>query len=140
MLKLIKTDQDYEEALSRIEHLISIDLSHEQDDELELLVYLVVEYEKEVFPMDLPSPIAAIKFKMEQLGLKQKDLIPYLGNKSKVSEVLSGKRTLTLAMIRALNSGLKIPYEVLLQKYSTELSNNFIDASRQAGVETNASV
>lgn len=123
-VKLIKTDQDNELALARIEYLLLKNLTPQQSDELDLLVYLVEGYEQEAFPMDLPSPVDAIKFKMDQLDLKQKDLIPYLGSKSKVSEVLSGKRPLTLAMIRSLYAGLKIPYEVLLQEPNAELLND----------------
>ena len=76
---------------------------------------LVERYEQEHFPIDLPSPIAAIRFRMEQQGLKAKDLIPHFGSASKVSEVLSGRRRLSLAMIRSLIAGLSIPAQVLLQ-------------------------
>ena len=83
-------------------------------DELELLATLVELYEAEVYPIPSPDPIDAIRFRMEQQELKQKDLIPFLGSKSKVSEVLSRKRSLSISMIRKLHEGLGIPVEVLL--------------------------
>lgn len=85
-------------------------------DEMELLVSLVERYEDEKYPIEAPDPISAIKFRMEQQGLKNKDLIPYIGNKSKVSEVLSGKRSLSLNMIRKLHDGLDIPLESLIKE------------------------
>ena len=85
-----------------------------QGDELELLSLLVHEYEERVFPMDKPNPVEAIRFRMEQQGLKPKDLIPLLGSRSRVSEILSGRRNLSLKMIRALVSHLGIPAHVLL--------------------------
>jgi len=87
----------------------------EEEEELELLSFLVEQYEEAHFPIDLPDPVEAIKFRMEQEGLSRKDLTKYLGSLSKVSEVLAGKRSLSLAMIRSLNDGLRIPAEVLLQ-------------------------
>jgi HTH-type transcriptional regulator / antitoxin HigA len=116
--RIIKTESDYEQALARIDALMDADPDPETDEgsELELLTMLVEQYEDVHFPMDLPSPVDAIKFRMEQSGLKQVDLIPYIGNKSKVSEVLSGKRPLSLNMIRKLQAGLGIPAEVLLQE------------------------
>lgn len=115
--KLIKTEADHEEALARIEALMEQDsLAQPEQDELELLGFLVSEYEDKACPISLPSPIDAIRFRMEQQGLKQRDLIPYIGSASKVSEVLSGKRTLSLSMIRRLHGGLDIPAEVLLQE------------------------
>ncbi len=120
MLKLIKTESEHQGALSRVDYLLGNEppegYSQEQSDELELLIHLIDVYEEEQFPIALPSPIAAIRFKMDQLGLKQNDLVPFLGSKSRVSEVLNGKRTLTLSMIRNLHKGLGIPAEILLQK------------------------
>jgi HTH-type transcriptional regulator/antitoxin HigA len=84
-------------------------------DELELLLLLVEKYEEQAFPIDLPDPIAALRFRMEQANLKPKDLVPYIGSKSKVSEVLSGQRPLSLTMIRKLVAGLGIPAEVALR-------------------------
>jgi HTH-type transcriptional regulator/antitoxin HigA len=93
-----------------------MDQAAPDEDELELWSLLVENYEEEHFPIDPPDPIEAIRFRMDQEGLTRADLIPYLQSKSKVSEVLSGKRPLSLSMIRALHSGLKIPAEVLVQE------------------------
>ncbi|WP_373498298.1 transcriptional regulator [Desulfococcus sp.] len=114
--RLIKTEEDYDKALSRIEDLMDAAAGTPEMDELELLTALVEMYETKHFPINPPNPIEAIKFRMEQLGLTQKDMVPYLGSKSKVSEVLHGKRPLTLAMMRALNRGLGISAEVLLKE------------------------
>ena len=116
-IKLIKTEKDYEEALKLADKLFDADPDTPEGDILELIVTLIEIYEKEHYPIDNPSPLAAIKFRMEQLNLTQKDLIPIIGSKSKVSEVLSGKRTLSLNMIRKLSSELDIPAEVLIQPY-----------------------
>ena len=121
--KVLRTESDYTSALDTIERLIDFDPdpgSHEAD-ELELLTLLVQDYESRPFPTSLPDPIDAIQFRMEQQDLTQRDLVPYIGSRSKVSEVLSGKRPLTLSMIRALHSGLEIPAKVLLQEASTAL-------------------
>ncbi|MBR5096084.1 MAG: DNA-binding protein [Treponema sp.] len=112
--KLIKTKKDYNKALKRIEELFDAKAGTAEADELELLVALVELYEKEHFPIDAPDPVSAIKFRMEQEGLTNEDMVAYLGSKSKVSEVFSHKRNLSIAMIRKLVSGLQIPAEVLL--------------------------
>ncbi|TVP81309.1 MAG: ImmA/IrrE family metallo-endopeptidase [Puniceicoccaceae bacterium] len=121
--KIIRTEADYETALARIDVLMDgdPDPSSAEGEELELLCLLVGNYEEIHYPMDLPSPVEAIKFRMEQQGLKAKDLIPYLGSASKVSEVLTGKRPLSLTMIRKLVNGLGIPAEVLLQEPGADL-------------------
>jgi len=113
--RLIKNKEDYDIALSRIEQLMDAKPRTTEMDELELLAALVEMYEERHFPISPPDPIDAIKFRMEQLGLGQKDMVPFIGTKSKVSEVLNGKRTLSLAMMRALNQGLGISAEVLLK-------------------------
>src|SRR5262245_33579119 len=87
-----------------------------EGDELEVLATLIEAYEEKHHPIDLPDPIAAVQFRMEQEGLTNKDLVPYIGSSAKVSEVLSGKRDLTLSMIRALHQHLDIPAEVLIQE------------------------
>lgn len=107
----IRNNTDYEAALERIDSLMD---SAADRDELEVLVTLVEAYEDRHFPIDLPTPIEAIEFRMEQEGLTQADLAKYIGGRSKVSEVLSGKRPLTINMIRALNKHLGIPAEVLI--------------------------
>jgi HTH-type transcriptional regulator/antitoxin HigA len=119
--KIIRTEADYEAALDRIDALMENDPEpvSEEGEELELLCLLVGRYEEEKYPMDLPDPISAIKFRMEQAGLKAKDLVPYIGSPGKVSEVLSGRRELSKAMIRNL-VGLGIPAEVLLQERRTK--------------------
>lgn len=112
--RVIKTEQDLNAALARIEEIFAASPGSPDGDELELLVMLVERYEEEHFPIDAPDPIAAIRFRMEQKGLKQKDLVPFIGSQSKVSEVLSGRRPLSLAMIRSLSGGLGIPADVLI--------------------------
>jgi len=114
--RLIKTEQDYEKALSHIEELMDAKPGTAEMDELELLTALVEMYEDRHYPIVPPDPIEAIKFRMEQLGLTQKDMVPFIGSKSKVSEVLHGKRPLTLAMMRALHKKFGISAEVLLKE------------------------
>ncbi len=116
--KVIKTEEDYDAALLRIEELMDLQPTAEVVAEMELLATLVEVYEANVYPMPKVNPIDAIRFRMEQQELKQKDLIPYIGSKSKVSEVLSGKRTLSISMIRNLHEGLGISLEVLLGEAS----------------------
>lgn len=117
-IKVIKTDKDYEEALKLVEALMSRDPDpdSEEGEQLSLLSTLIRDYEAKVFPTTLPNPIDAIKFRMEQADLKPADLIPYIGSRSRVSEILSGKRQLTLEMVRALEAGLGIPAKVLIKK------------------------
>lgn len=114
--RLIKTEEDYGIALSRIEQLMDATPGTDEMDELELLTALVEIYEDRHFPIDMPDAIDAIRFRMDQLGLAQKNMVPFFGTKSKVSEILNGKRPLTLAMMRSLNRGLGIPAEVLLKE------------------------
>ncbi len=113
-IKVIKTESEYATALARIEKLMDAKGSTPQGDELELLSLLVHDYEEKVFPIDKADPVAAIRFRMEQQGLEPADLVPLLGSRSRVSEVLSGRRTLSLKMIRNLVQRLGIPAEVLL--------------------------
>ncbi len=115
---IIKTDEQYEEALAVVEELMDLgpEPGTEDADKLELLILLISNYEKEHFPMEMPDPIEAIKFRMEQQQLSQKDLIPIIGSRSRVSEVLNRKRPLTLKMIRHLHKGLGIPAEVLIRE------------------------
>jgi HTH-type transcriptional regulator/antitoxin HigA len=113
--RLIKNEEDYEKALSRIEELMDARAETAEMDELELLTALVEMYEDQHYPISPPDPIEAIKFRMDQLGLTQKEMVPYIGSKSKVSEILNGKRPLTLAMMRSLHKALGISAEVLLK-------------------------
>lgn len=121
-IKVIKTEKDYEEALKLVEDLMSLDPdpNSEEGEQLGLLSALIQDYEAKAFPAQLPNPIDAIKFRMEQAGLLPADLIPYLGSRSRVSEILSGKRQLTIDMIRALEAGLGIPAKVLIRKSALE--------------------
>ncbi|MCX6055617.1 MAG: ImmA/IrrE family metallo-endopeptidase [Chloroflexi bacterium] len=114
--KVIKTEKEYQIALEELEPLMDAVPGSKEEQELELLALLIEKYEDEHFPISLPDPVDAIKFRMEQQGLTQKELIPYLGSQSKVSEILNRKRPLTLTMIRNLHEGLEIPAEVLIQK------------------------
>ena len=114
--KVIKTEAEYKATLARIEAIFDAKPGTAKGDELELLLLLVETYEDQTYPIDLPDPIEALRFRMDQVGLKPKDLIPYIGSKSKVSEVLSGQRPLSLTMIRKLVMGLHIPAEVALRQ------------------------
>lgn len=125
MIKFIKTENDYEQALVEINKLMALDpdADSSEGEQLHILALLIQEYESNKYSFCMPVPIQAIKFRMEQQNLTPRDLIPYLGSRSKVSEILSGKRTLTLSMIKSLHSGLGIPAEVLLQDSSEEDSD-----------------
>ena len=112
--KVIRTQSAYRAALGRIEKLMDAGPGTLEGDELELLSLLVHDYEERAFPIDKPDPVAAIRFRMSQQGLTNGDLAPILGSRSRVSEVLSGRRGLSLKMIRALVQELDIPAEVLL--------------------------
>ena len=122
-LKIIKNDTDYTQALARVEELVDLDPEQNtpEAEELELLTLLINTYEDQMYPVDLPDPVDAIKFRMEQQGLKYKDMVPFFGSKSRVSEVLNRKRGLTLSMIRALHRELGIPAEVLISDSKKEL-------------------
>ena len=116
-LKPIRNEEDYQNALERLELIFDARKGTEEGDELEILSILIDNYENENFPISMPDPIEAIKFRMEQLGMKQKDLAEIIGFKSRVSEILNKKRKLTLEMVRKLNTSLHIPTEVLIQEY-----------------------
>ncbi|HAK80413.1 HTH-type transcriptional regulator/antitoxin HigA [Runella defluvii] len=111
MIKPIKTEEQYEEALERVYHLLQTEPQPqtEKGDELELLVTLIESYEAIHYPMSASDPVAYLKNKMAQNGLKQIDLIPFIGDKAMVSKVLNKKRELTLSMIKRLSKGLNIP-------------------------------
>lgn len=116
-IRPIKNEADYQEALERLEVIFDAPMGSKEGDELEILSILIDNYEKRHFPIDLPDPIEAIKFRMEQMGMQQKDLAKAIGYKSRVSEILNKKRKLTLDMVRKLSQVLHIPSEVLIQKY-----------------------
>ncbi|SOF01739.1 Antitoxin component HigA of the HigAB toxin-antitoxin module, contains an N-terminal HTH domain [Burkholderia sp. OK233] len=115
-IRPIHNEHDYKEALQTVSGLVDADPAPgtPEGDCLEVLATLVERYEAEHFPLDLPDPIEAIKFRMEQAGLSASDMQPYLGNLNRVYEVLNRKRGLSLAMIRRLNRELQIPAEVLI--------------------------
>ena len=115
--RLIKTEKEYHKALDRLEIIFDAARNTKEGDELELLSVLIDLYERQKSPIDLPDPIEAIKFRMDQLGIKQKDLAEIIGFKSRVSEILNRRRKLTLDMIRKLNEELGIPAEVLVKEY-----------------------
>ena len=114
-IRPVRTERDRADALARVEALMDMDRSPAEDDELDMLATLVENYEDRYFPMDPPDPVEAIRFRMQQLGMNQSDLAPILGSRAKVSEVLRGKRNLTLKMIRALHEHLGIPPEFLIR-------------------------
>lgn len=116
-IKPIKTKKDYEQAMLRLENLFDAKKGTPKGDELEILSLLIEKYEDEKFPIDLPDPIEAIKFRMEQSGLTQTDLANIVGQKSRASEILNRKRKLSLDMIRKLHKKWHIPTEVLVQAY-----------------------
>jgi len=113
-LKPIKSDRELNRALKRVDELWGAKSGTPKGDELDVLMLLVEKYEDEHFAIPTSDPVEAIKFLMEQNSLSRKDLEPYIGASGRVSEVLSRKRTLTLAMIKKLHAGLKIPYESLI--------------------------
>ena len=116
-IKPIKTEQDYQDALNRLDVIFDAKAGTTEGDELEILGLLIDNYENKHFPIDLPDPIEAIKFRMEQLGYTQNDLSKILGQKSRASEILNKKRKLSIEMIRKLHEVLNIPTNVLIQAY-----------------------
>lgn len=117
-LKVIKSDIEHEEAMNALMELMDAkpEEGSPEADQLEVLATLLEKYEEEHFPIDLPDPVEAIRFRMDQQGLTQKDLIPYIGTAARVSEILNRRRPLSLNMIRSLNEGLGIPAAVLIGK------------------------
>ncbi len=115
-IKLIKTESDHEAALSSLMALMDANPAEgtPEADEIDVLATLIEKYEEEHFPIDLPDPVEAIRFRMDQQGLSQRDLIPYIGSAARVSDILNRRRPLSLSMIRALHKGLGIPAEVLI--------------------------
>jgi HTH-type transcriptional regulator/antitoxin HigA len=113
-IRPIKTEQDYHSALIRIEELWGAGKDTPEGDELDVLVTLVESYELKHYSIDPPDPIDAIKFRMEQLGMTNSDMVKYLGSQSRVNEILNKKRKLTLGMIKSLYKELKISAEILL--------------------------
>ena len=117
VIKPIKTKKDYQQALTRLEIIFDSKKGSANADELEILSMLIDNYENEHFPVGFPDPVEAIKFRMEQLGYNQSDLVNVVGLKSRASEILNKKRKLSLEMIRQIHERLNIPIEVLIQAY-----------------------
>ena len=116
-IKPIKTVEDNLAALARIEQLWDAEPNTPANDELDILTTLVEAFEEKHFPIEQADPIEAIKFRMEQQGLSNKDLMPYLGHRGRVTEVLARKRGLSMTMVRRLHEGLDIPLESLVKEY-----------------------
>jgi HTH-type transcriptional regulator/antitoxin HigA len=125
-IRLIHNETDYDNALDRVDELMNLnpDMGTSESDELEVLALLIEKYEEKAWVISEPDPIEAIKIRMEEMHLKQKDLIPYIGNKSKVSEVLNRKVGLSLNMIYNLSKGLHLPLEILVQPFEGHTVRN----------------
>ena len=116
-IKLIKTEEDYKLTLSRLEVIFDAQIGTPESDEADVLALLVDEYEKQHYPIEAPDPIEAIKIRMEEMQLKQADLIAEIGGKSRVSEILNKKRKLTVEMIRNLAVRLNLSAGLLVRDY-----------------------
>ncbi|MFD0799211.1 type II toxin-antitoxin system HigA family antitoxin [Maribacter chungangensis] len=116
-LKPIKSEKDYRNALERLEVIFDAPIDTKEGDEAEILSLLIENYENEHYPIDSPDPIEAIKIRMEELNMRQKDLVGIIGGKSRVSEILNRKKKLTVEMIRELESILQISASVLVNNY-----------------------
>ena len=144
----VRTETDHDAAIARITELMGAAPESEASDELEVLVTLVDAYEAKHFPIATPEPVAVIKFQMEQQGLSRKDLEPRIGSRARVSEILTGKRALTLPMIRRLHGGLSIPVDLLVgpviartrtaRKNKRNSTHTLSQASRRAAAQQSA--
>ena len=123
-IKPIKTELDYNAALSEIEQLMDAEPNTPEGDKLDVLTTLVEAYEEKHYPIDPPDPIEAIIHQMESQGLTRKDLEKYLGTRARVSDILNRRRSLSLQMIRKLQQGLGISPEILIKPYSLDSSEN----------------
>ena len=121
-IKPIKTEQDYQEALQEVDRLIDAESNTPDGDKLDILVTLIEAYEEKKYPVPPPEPIEAILHQMESQGLSRKDLVPLFGSRSRVSEILNKKRSLSINMIRRLQDGLGISAEILIQSYDLNTS------------------
>ena len=128
-IKVLKTDSEHEQAVQQLIELMELnpDTGSKEADELELLALVIEKYEDKQFPVENPDPVNAIKFRMEQEGLTQRDLIPYIGSLPKVSEVLNGKRKLSLNMVRKLSNRLGISADILIATPIDDFQENNID-------------
>ena len=118
----IKTEVEYETALQMIDTLLEAEENSEQTEQLEILSILVEDYESKHYKIEMPDPIAAINFRLEQLGLSRKDLEDCIGSRGRVSEVLNRKRSLTLSMIRKLHKNLNIPANILIHEVKEQIA------------------
>ncbi len=116
-IKPIKTEEDNRAALARISEIFDAEPNTPEGDELDVLATLVEAFEEAHYPIAPPDPIEAIKFRMEQQGLEDKDLVPFLGQRSRVTEILNRQRRLSISMIRKLHEGLRIPLDSLVKEY-----------------------
>jgi HTH-type transcriptional regulator/antitoxin HigA len=132
-IKPIRNEADYQAALQKIEELLDTSPESSEGDRLDVLVTLVEAYEAKHFPIPLPDdPVQVLEYYMESRGLSRKDLIPYLGSKERVSEVLNRKRGLSIAMVRRLHTGLDIPAELLIGKETKRPSSNVTSMTARA--------
>jgi len=118
-IKLIETEEEYHQFLKRVDVLFDAKKGTPEALELELLVMIVNKFEEENYPIEEPDPIEYIKIRMEEMGLKATDLVPYMGNKGNVSKVLNRKRGLSIEMIRNLHNGLGFPLDILIAQPKT---------------------
>ncbi len=116
-IKPIKTEEDYEKALKRLEKIFDAPAGTNEGDEAEILSLLIENYENQHYPIDAPDPIEAIKIRMEEMNLKQKDLVGIIGGKSRVSEIINKKKRLTIDMIRKLEKTLHLSASILVKNY-----------------------
>ena len=116
-VRVIKTEEDYNQSLKRLEEIFHAPIDSKEGDEAELLSILIEKYEAELYPIGAPEPIEAIKFRMEQMEMTKKELAQIIGYKSRFSEIFSRKRKLSLNMIRNLHEKLNIPYKSLIANY-----------------------
>ncbi|MEQ9378235.1 MAG: transcriptional regulator [Imperialibacter sp.] len=117
-LKLIKTERDYRKALERLDEIFDAKIGTPESDEADVIGLLVDEYEKKHYPIEAPDPIEAIKIRMEEMQLKQKDLVGIIGGKSRVSEILNRKKKLTVEMVRILAQRLNLSAQILINDYN----------------------
>lgn len=116
-LRLIKTPQEYQQALDRLDEIFDARIGTPESDEADVLALLIEAYEKEHYPIEAPDPIEAIKIRMEEMNLKQKDLVGVIGGKSRVSEILNRKKKLTIEMARILAARLDLSAQILISDY-----------------------
>lgn len=116
-LKLIKTEKDYQTALARLDEIFDAKVGSIESDEADILALLIDEYENKHYPIEAPDPIEAIKIRMKELDIKQKDLVGIIGGKSRVSEILNKRKKLTVDMVRSLAERLNLSVQILVRDY-----------------------